>query len=223
VSSLLNVAVNETDESPMNAVSPSRGRNTEDLWLSAAYDMLTESGVEAVKVMPLAKRLGLARTGFYWHFRDRDALLEAMIQRWEDKNTGNLVARCEAYADTITEAMFNLFDCWLDDSLFDARLDLAIRNWARNDADLLIRLDIADDRRKSAVKAMFERFGYGESDAEVRTMTVLYTQVGYISMRITEDTATRLARMPDYVAVYTGITPSQADIERFFARHRPRP
>ncbi len=204
----------------MNIENSVRGRNTEDLWLSAAYDMLTDSGVEAVKVMPLAKRLGLARTGFYWHFRDRDALLEAMIDRWEEKNTGNLVARCEAEADTITEAMFNLFDCWLDAELFDARLDLAIRNWARNDAALKTRLDAADARRKAAVTAMFLRFGFGEQDADVRSMTVLYTQIGYISMQVFEDTAKRLSRMPAYVAVYTGQTPSQSEIEQFYARHR---
>ena len=204
----------------MTAHPPPRSRNTEELWLAAAYDLLTESGVEAVKIMPLARRLGLARTGFYWHFRDRDALLEAMIDRWEEKNTGNLVARCDAYADTITEAVFNLFDCWLDDQLFDAPLDLAIRNWARNDADLQDRLDAADTRRKRAVKGMFSRFGYSDQDAEVRAMTVLYTQIGYISMQIAENTEDRLARMPGYVSVYTGLSPSDADIERFSSRHR---
>ena len=60
---------------PMDGSTPARQRATEDVWLDAAYEVLTESGVEAVKIMPLAKRLGLTRTGFYWHFRDRDALL----------------------------------------------------------------------------------------------------------------------------------------------------
>ena len=162
---------------PMDGSTPARQRATEDVWLDAAYEVLTESGVEAVKIMPLAKRLGLTRTGFYWHFRDRDALLEAMIRRWEDRNTGNLVARCEAYADSICEAMFNLFDCWLDEGLFDARLDLAIRNWARNDAALQARLDRADTRRIEAVAAMFRRFGVSAAQAEVRSLTVIYTQI----------------------------------------------
>jgi AcrR family transcriptional regulator len=203
----------------MNIAAHPPARSSEDLWLSAAYDMLTESGVEAVKVMPLAKRLGLARTGFYWHFKDRDALLEAMIQRWEDKNTGNLVARCRAYAETICEAMFNLFDCWLDEALFDARLDLAIRNWARNDPGLQTRLDAADARRFAAVKSMFERHGYAADEAEVRTMTVLYTQVGYISMQVREDRSGRIARMPAYITVFTGRAPTPREIERFLSRH----
>ncbi|MCV2887454.1 TetR/AcrR family transcriptional regulator [Ruegeria aquimaris] len=193
--------------------------STEAAWLAAAYDLLTESGVEAVKIMPLAQKLGVARTGFYWHFKDREALLEAMVRRWEEKNTGNLVARTEAFAESIVEAMFNLFDCWLDDALFDARLDLAIRNWARNDAGLQARLDRADLARQNAVAAMFLRFGYSTQQANVRAMTVMYTQVGYISMRIEENPETRLANMPDYVEVFTGVTPSETDIDRFMSRH----
>ena len=203
----------------MSLIETDTPRNTEDAWLKAAYEVLTESGVEAVKIMPLAKRLGLTRTGFYWHFRDRDALLEAMIRRWEDRNTGNLVARCEAYADSICEAMFNLFDCWLDEGLFDARLDLAIRNWARNDAALQARLDRADTRRIEAVAAMFRRFGVSAAQAEVRSLTVIYTQIGYISMQIAEDRPARLARMPDYVEVFTGQVPTETEIARFLARH----
>ncbi len=203
----------------MNIVDPSRPSATEDIWLKAAYDVLTESGVEAVKIMPLAKRLGLTRTSFYWHFKDREALLEAMIRYWEDTNTGNLVIRCEAYAENIFEAIFNLFDCWLDDTLFDSRLDLAIRNWARNDPSLQIRLDQADARRKAAMEGMFIRFGFDPAEAEIRALTMIYTQIGYISMQVTESRAERFARMPGYVEVFTGQKPGEADIQRFVARH----
>ncbi len=202
----------------MTAIDTSPPRDSEDAWLKAAYEALTENGVEAVKIMPLAKRLGMTRTGFYWHFKDRDALLEAMIRHWEDKNTGNLVARCEAYADSICEAIFNLFDCWIDDTLFDSPLDLAIRNWARNDPALQQRLDKADERRKAAMSEMFLRFGYDQNDAEVRALTMLYTQIGYISMQISEPLDQRIERMPDYIEVFSGKQPSETDIERFMSR-----
>ncbi|WP_424989520.1 TetR/AcrR family transcriptional regulator [Fluviibacterium sp. S390] len=203
----------------MTPTDTARPRATEEIWLKAAYDVLTESGVEAVKIMPLAKRLGLTRTGFYWHFKDREALLEAMIRHWEDTNTGNLVARCDAYAASICEAVFNLFDCWLDDSLFDSRLDLAIRNWARNDPDLQQRLDQADARRKEAMVGMFLRFGYDRTEAELRALTMIYTQIGYISLQVTEDLDQRLALMPGYVEIFTGRQPDAASIRRFMARH----
>ena len=194
-------------------------RGSADLWIDAAYQLLLDGGVEAVKVMPLAKALGLSRTSFYWHFPDREALLEAIVARWEAKNTGNLVARCAAPAGSVCAAVFNLFDCWLDEGLFDARLDLAIRNWARNDAALQARLDRADTRRIEAVAAMFRRFGVSAAQAEVRSLTVIYTQIGYISMQIAEDRPARLARMPDYVEVFTGQVPTETEIARFLARH----
>lgn len=203
----------------MQKVDAPRPRATEEVWLQAAYEVLTESGVEAVKIMPLAKRLGLTRTGFYWHFKDRDALLEAMIRHWEDKNTGNLVARCEAFAESICEAILNLFDCWLDDELFDSRLDLAIRNWARNDPALQTRLDRADARRKKAMEGMFLRFGYDRADAEVRALTMIYTQIGYFSMNVAESRDYRSTRMPEYVEVFSGRSPSRAEVQRFRARH----
>lgn len=203
----------------MNIESSQRQRGAETVWLDAAYDLLTENGVESVKIMPLAKALGVSRTSFYWHFKDRETLLERMVDMWEEKNTGNLVARAAAYADSICEAMFNLFDCWLDDALFDAKLDLAIRNWARNDHDLRKRLERADSRRHDAIASMFRQFDYSEKQAEVRSLTILYTQVGYISMQIPEDRRTRLARMPEYVEVFTGKSPTQPEIERFMSRH----
>ena len=203
----------------MNMQDRSRPPTSEEAWLTAAYDALTGSGVEAVKIMPLAKGLGVSRTSFYWHFKDREALLEAIIQQWEDKNTGNLVARTQAYASTVFEAIFNLFDCWLDEALFDSRLDLAIRNWARNDADLQIRLDQADARRESAMAQMLQRFGYEQEAALVRARTMIYTQIGYISMQIHEPEDKRLALMPRYVEVFTGRKPAQSDIDRFISRH----
>ncbi len=196
-----------------------RPRASERMWLDAALDLLLEAGVDGVKILPLAKRLGLTRTGFYHHFRDREALLDAMIKRWEDKNTGNLVAQCALYAETICEAMFNLQDCWFQNDLFDAQLDRAIRNWADHDPGLKRRVEAADALRKAAIKFMFERYGYTPDDAEVRTMTILYTQVGYIAMEIKEDPTGRIDRVPRYVQLFTGQTPSNSEIRRFRTRN----
>ncbi|WP_425043328.1 TetR/AcrR family transcriptional regulator [Primorskyibacter sp. S87] len=194
-------------------------RGSETLWLEGASDLLCGGGVEAVRVMPLARNLGLSRTSFYWHFEDRDALLDALVARWEEKNTGNLAQRADAYAETICEAMFNLFDCWLDDDLFDSRLDLAIRNWARTDPKLQVQLNAADAARKEAIERMFVHHGYSENEAKIRTMTVLYTQIGHLSMPVQESRWQRLAQMPDFVEVFTGQRPSESEVGRFMSRH----
>lgn len=196
-------------------------RGSEDLWIDAAYGLLVEKGVESVKVMAMAKALGLSRTSFYWHFADREALLDALIRRWRNGNTGNLIARTELYAASITEAVFNLFDCWITPDLFDARLDFAVRNWAQTDPDLKRLVERADADRIDAIRAMFERHGFASAQADIRARNVYLTQVGYIAMMTEEPLDTRLARMPVYAEVFTGRAPDPSDTERFMARHVP--
>ncbi|AXI48079.1 TetR/AcrR family transcriptional regulator [Sulfitobacter sp. SK012] len=196
-----------------------RLRGSKDLWLNAAYELLISQGINAVKVMPLAKKLNLTRTGFYWYFEDISELHSAMVQRWESKNTGNLVDQCNTDAANICEALFNLMDCWLDPELFDARLDLAIRNWARVDPDLKLRLNEADARRIKAVANMFTCHAFSKEQADVRSLTVIYTQIGYISMQVEETREERLARVQHYVELFAGVRPTSEDVDRFLNRH----
>lgn len=203
----------------MNAPSsPQRG--SKGLWLNAAYELLISEGIDAVKIMPLAKVLNLSRTGFYWFFKDIAELHGKMVQRWESKNTGNLVERCDLEALSICEALFNLMDCWLDPTLFDAPLDLAIRNWARVDPDLGQRIREADNKRIDAVARMFARHGFSNEQADVRSLTVIYTQIGYISMQVTENKAERLARVQHYVELFANVRPTACEVQRFLARHQ---
>ena len=59
------------------------GRLSADDWAQAALDQIAEQGVAAVAVEPLARRLGVTKGSFYWHFPSRDALLQAALERWE--------------------------------------------------------------------------------------------------------------------------------------------
>lgn len=197
-------------------------RGTRELWIQAAYSTLLESGIDAVKVMPLAERMGLSRTSFYGHFSDRKDLLDALIELWRSKNTGNLIRRTEAYAETITEAILNVFDLWLLPDLFDSRLEFAVRNWAHSDVRLAGLLEDADVIRVEALQSMFERFGYGTVPASVRANTVYQTQIGYISMKKdgpSDPLAPRLERMRTYAEIFAGQPVTDAEAARFFARH----
>lgn len=198
-------------------------RGSQEGWLQAAYEALVDSGVEAVKIQPLAKKLRLSRTSFYWFFEDREQLLAALIARWRDKNTGNLVKQSEAYAESIAEAMLNVFDCWLDTTLFDSQFEFAIRSWAIQSPDILAEVNVADQARIDALTKMFVRFGFNDISADVRARTLYLTQIGYISMQTAEDLATRLRRIPDYVEIFTGDAPRQRELDRFFARHGGAP
>lgn len=128
----------------------------------------------------------LNSTGFYWYFEDLTVLHSALISLWESKNTQTLVDQCMIEAANVCEALFNLMDCWLDPLLFDAPLDLAIRNWARVDPNLQQWLRVADSRRIASVANLFVRYGFTPEQAEVRSLTVIYTQIGYIRCRSKE-------------------------------------
>ena len=195
-------------------------RGTPEGWLDAAYDLLVGSGVDAVKIMPLAQRLGLSRTSFYWHFADREALLAGLIARWRAQNTGNLVARCEAPAATIGEAMLNLIDCWVDPHLFDSRLEFAMRTWALTDPGVDAALVEADALRLAAITALFRRFGYDATEADTRARTLYLTQVGYIALRSDESFGVRMGRIPAYVLTFSGVAPTAAEVAAFRARHQ---
>ncbi len=201
------------------AVNDSGWRGSPEVWLEAACDALLESGVEAVKILPLAKRLKLSRTSFYWFFKDREELLAALLARWREKNTGNLVRQSQAYAESIAEAMLNVFDCWLDDDLFDSRFEFAVRSWALRSNEILAEVQDADQQRVDALRRMFERFGRDKLSADVRARTTYLIQIGYISMQTKEDVATRMARIPQYVEIFTGEAPQQRELNRFHARH----
>ena len=198
-------------------------RGSVDVWLDAAYDALKESGVDAVRVMPLAKRLNLSRTSFYWFYEDREQLLAALLTRWRDKNTGGMLNQCESYAESISEAILNVFKCWLNPQLFDSQFEFAVRSWALQSPDILAEVQAADQTRIEAIGRMFVRFGYDEGPADVRARTTYLVQIGYISMQSTEDTALRMKRIPDYIAIYTGETPQKRELDRFFARHGYKP
>ncbi|MGB9368496.1 MAG: helix-turn-helix domain-containing protein, partial [Xanthobacteraceae bacterium] len=53
-------------------------------WIAAGFDALADGGIDAVRVEPLAKALGITKGSFYWHFADRRALLDAMLESWAE-------------------------------------------------------------------------------------------------------------------------------------------
>lgn len=59
-------------------------------WEKEALELIAEQGVQAVAVEPLARRMGITKGSFYWHFSSREALLEQALKRWEAHDSRNL-------------------------------------------------------------------------------------------------------------------------------------
>jgi AcrR family transcriptional regulator len=191
-------------------------------WIGAALEVLVEGGVGGVKVLALARRLGVSRSSFYWFFRSRADLLDRLLEHWQETNTRAILERAALPAGSIGSGVLNIFACWIDESLFDPRLDFAVREWARRAPPVRRAVDSADRARVAAIAGLFARHGYGEREAFVRARVLYFMQIGYYSLRLAEPLATRLSYTFDYVAAFTGREPDPAAIDAFVAAVRSR-
>jgi len=197
---------------PPADLPPGNIKVTREDWLQLALDILVSDGIGEVKVLKLAERLGVSRSSFYWYFKSRQDLLDALLDHWDATNTAVILAHAEAPQPSITAAVAHLFRCFVDPDLFSPQLDFAIREWSRRSGAVRAILDRADDRRVAALEAMFARHGYDLREAYVRARILYYMQIGYYSLELSEPLSERLARTPEYLQSFTGRRPAAADI-----------
>src|SRR6516162_9083611 len=190
---------------------------TRDNWLDLALSVLAAEGVGHVTVLNLSERLAVSRSSFYWYFKNRDELLDALLDRWDCLNTRSIVDQTQAPAATVNQAVCNVFRCWVNPAIFSARLDFAVREWARRSARVRKALDRSDRLRTEALKALFVRFGYEDEDAFVRARVLYYMQIGYYALDLKESSDARLKLAPRYLKAFTGVDPSAAEISAFRA------
>lgn len=186
-------------------------------WLDLALTALAVEGVDHVTVLALSERLGVSRSSFYWYFKNRDELLDALLSRWEALNTHSIVAQAQAPAASVNQAVCNVFRCWVDPSIFSPRLDFAVREWARRSPKVRKAVDRSDRLRTEALKALFVRFGYEDEDAFVRARVLYSMQIGYYALDLDEPMEDRLKLTPRYLKAFTGVDPGEPEIEAFRA------
>ena len=77
-------------------------------WAEAALDAMATGGLDAVAVEPLARRLNVTKGSFYWHFPNREALVKAALDLWEQRETVDIIAGLDAEPDAYMRIV-NLF------------------------------------------------------------------------------------------------------------------
>lgn len=192
---------------------------TREDWVRAALQILIDQGAGEVKVLTLANRMGCSRSNFYFFFKDREALLAELLAYWQAKNTAAIVERSGRPAARISQGVLNIFDCWANPDLFDARLDFAVREWARRSDSVATEVARADTLRLDAVAELFARFGASRKQAIVRARTLYFMQLGYYALSMRETTAERLDLLSDYVLAFCGEVPDPIDTEAFAKRN----
>ncbi|TAK80122.1 MAG: TetR/AcrR family transcriptional regulator [Betaproteobacteria bacterium] len=135
-------------------------------WVAAGLEALRKGGAAEVRVERLAAQLGITKGSFYWHFRDRGELLDALLEHWAREMTDAEFERIEAMRATLAERLLALAQDVLQKGM--GRYDPAIRGWARTDRKVAAAVARVDRRRVFSLMSFFEESGFSAADARTR-------------------------------------------------------
>ncbi len=149
---------------------------TRDDWLQVTLDVLRERGIEGVKVVAIARKIGLTSGSFYWHFGNIQDLLDAVLAYWEKSLTGHIIKDALELEGPPDERIRLLMHQVIRE---DASMpDGAIAVWAKSDATAAACFKRAMDRRFKFATVLFEEVGFPSRDAEIRGRMMVMTLMG---------------------------------------------
>lgn len=176
--------------------------SSRDEWIRAAAAALAEGGVAAVRVESIARHVGLTKGSFYWHFTDRLALLNALLDRWEAGARAAL--RTAATAGRAEERMALFFRELRRPA--DGIADVEIHAWARHDRAVAERVSAVERERLAFLKDQLGQLGAPLVEAHRRA------EAGYLAVQAWLERAGRTPWMKgDYGAFIS-------DVFRFLLR-----
>jgi AcrR family transcriptional regulator len=148
-------------------------------WIDEGLRALAAGGPDAVRIEPLARTLGVTKGGFYWHFDDRRALLEEMLDMWEQLTVDAVIDRVESEAGNAKAKLRRLFKLATSREGRDLlSIDLAVRDWSRRERMVAERLRRADNRRMDYMRSQFAEFCADEADVEARCTLAFSLWIG---------------------------------------------
>jgi len=156
-------------------------------WLEAGLDALAKGSVSSLSVEELAKQLGISKSGFYWHFKNRDDLLRELLSYWIHEITEVVTVNEELLAMEPGARLLKTADTIFEYQL--TRWEMAIRLWAQEDRDAAKVVRKANQMRMDYLLLSFHELGFEGEDAEMRAMTLLCYMTwdmhmfGYISRK----------------------------------------
>lgn len=146
-------------------------------WVEEGLRALGEGGPDAVRIEPLAQAIGVSKGGFYWHFADRGALLDEVLDRWERVNLSEVIEAVEHGGGDARARLRRLFALAYAGT-GAVRTDLAVREWARRDPAVAQRVRRVDNRRMEYLRGLFGALGGDEVEVEARCLMTLSLWMG---------------------------------------------
>jgi len=143
-----------------------RGASKTD-WLETALSVLGKDGIGGVKVDRLAKKLGIARSGFYWHFRDRADFHHQLLEYWANEFTDVVVNNPEIQNGEARERLLKIVHMVKNQGLNSH--DAAVLTWAGQDTRARAVFDRVYAQRCDYLRSIFSELGFEADDLETRT------------------------------------------------------
>ncbi|MER6424055.1 TetR/AcrR family transcriptional regulator [Streptomyces sp. NPDC001137] len=145
-------------------------------WADAALTAIREGGLAAVAVEPLATRLGTTKGSFYWHFTNREALIEAALARWVESNTDEIIATVETEPDA-GRRLRALFHRVTKPGAADP-LELSLLA-STDHPQVAAALRQVTERRIGYLTGLFAELGFGEEEARERGLMAYSFYLGH--------------------------------------------
>ncbi|MEU8661070.1 TetR/AcrR family transcriptional regulator [Actinoplanes philippinensis] len=160
---------------------PAATRLTADDWTAAAVEAMAGGGLAAVAVEPLAARLGATKGSFYWHFANRDALIEAALLRWEADHTDAVITMVEAQPDPLSRLRTLIGTVFDATAVPGAAIELAMLATAAHPhvAPVLARVT---QRRLAYTARLFEGLGCSPQEAGHRALLAVSAYLGHAQL-----------------------------------------
>ena len=158
---------------------PNRAPLTPDDWARAALDAIAHGGIDAVAVETVAAELGATKGSFYWHFANRDALVEAALKRWEHRRTEAVIEELEREPDPATR-LRKAMELGIERGPASRAEVALLANPAHPTARRAVRR--VAQRRWSWFRDQLEALGYSEREASDRAALFCCIYVGNMQM-----------------------------------------
>jgi AcrR family transcriptional regulator len=150
-------------------------------WIDAGLRALVAGGPEAVRVEPLAKAMKVTKGSFYWHFADRGALLDAILDRWETVATQGVIDRVDRVSGGPRAQLEALLEI-TSQSDTAPRLEGAIRAWSASDPRAAKVTKRVDKLRERYVADLLVAAGLARQLAEQRSRILYLALLGEFSL-----------------------------------------
>lgn len=153
-------------------------------WIKGALSALSEEGHAGLRVETLAKRLHVTKGSFYWHFRDRRDLVDAVLEEWKNSRIADIHKQTAADAGRELDALRHTIDVYsAGRNRKGLPIELAVREWASRDARAAAVVEEVDAKRVACAVRLFERLGFDMAEATARSVLLYAYVFGFSLMR----------------------------------------